>query len=68
MGGFSEMDSKSLIAAALAPNPGLPDPGKQVKNGYSNGPVVTGSNVARQKVSSDLRSWSFLVPVLQRTY
>ncbi len=56
------MDSKSLIAAALAPNPSLPDPGKQVKNGYSDGPMVPGPNVARQKVSSAFRSWSLLEP------
>ncbi|ERF74988.1 hypothetical protein EPUS_08529 [Endocarpon pusillum Z07020] len=49
MGGFSEMDSKSLIAAALAPDPGVPDPGKKVKKGYSNGPITPNSNVTRQK-------------------
>ena len=54
MGGFSEMDSKSLIAAALAPDPGVPHPGKQVEKGYSNGPISPDPNVARQKVSSDL--------------
>ncbi|KAF7511959.1 hypothetical protein GJ744_003192 [Endocarpon pusillum] len=49
MGGFSEMDSKSLIAAALAPHPGVPDPGKKVKKGYSNGPITPNLNVTRQK-------------------
>lgn len=69
MGGFSEMDSKSLVAAALAPHPGVPDPAK-VKKGYSSGPITPNSNVTRQKVSSDLvlGSWPSQRPSGNDTY